>query len=149
MKNRPFFARVKKFLNYPFNWDFIDRHQRAMLHLEELKSSYYDRQNEKFDIENSIAYQEVVDLQNELNQCWDLHDVTLLLSKEVNSILWGKNNIKIQIFDLKTKWFLWDNIMLGASFIKQERARENAKRQLKVLSEISSIFDLGKYIPSE
>lgn len=120
-----------------------------MLHLEELKSSYYDRQNEKFDIENSIAYQEVVDLQNELNQCWDLHDVTLLLSKEVNSILWGKNNINIQIFDLKTKWFLWDNIMLGASFIKQEGARENAKRQLKVLSEISSIFDLGKYIPSE
>lgn len=115
-----------------------------MLYLEELKSSYYDRQSEKFDIENSIAYQETIKLQNKLSRCWDRHDISMLLGKEVNSILWGNNKINIQIFDLRTNWFLWEKIFLHVDLIQNPSANATAKRQLNILREISSIFDLGK-----
>lgn len=143
MKNQTVFAKVKKIFKYPFNWDFIDRQQKALKLLETLYEAYYGELQIKFDEEKAVTCQEVIALRNKLNKCWNLHDVTLTLSKNINMVLWG-NKINIDIFDLKTKWFLWQKIILFADFIEVPKAKTAAKRQLNILREISIIFDLGK-----
>lgn len=143
MKNQPFFTKVKKIMAYPFDWRFVTQSQSVLMLLDELRNSYFEPQSVNFDKDNTKTYQELLQLRNNLYKCWNLHDVTLLIAVEINKVL--KNcHINIQIFDLKTKWFLWQNIFLRVDLIHDETIKATAKRKLNILRQISSIFDLGE-----
>lgn len=143
MKHQPFFTKLKKILAYPFNLGFINNQQKAIKLLNAIYESCYGELQQKYDVEKAIICQETIGLRDQLNRCWDLHDVTPLLGKEIKNILW-KNKLNIQIFDLKTKWFLWEKIILSVYLIDDDTKKNTALNQLRILQQISSIFDLGK-----
>jgi hypothetical protein len=133
MKNQPFFTKLKKIFSYPFNWEFIKNQQKAIGLLDDICNSRN---------KDSKSYQYTVDLHNRINKCWNRHDVTLFLSVEISKLL--KSHINMQIFDLKTKWFLWEKIFLSIDLIQDQDEQTTIKSHLRLLREISSIFDLGK-----
>lgn len=143
MKNQPFFLKLKKILAYPFNWEFITLQKQTIKLLDEKRNEYYFVMREKYLNDNEWAtFEKIIDLRNKINQCWNLHDVTLLLSVEISKVL--KGHINMQIFDNKGKWFLWDSIFLRVDQIPNEATATSVKHKLEILREISSTFDLGK-----
>jgi len=144
VKNNPFFINFKKILAYPFNWEFIRLQQKSIDLLDKICNSYLAEIRIKFSDEATEAYQYNVKIRNGINKCWNLHDIKMLLSKEITTILWRQNKINMQIFDFKTNWFLWKNIFLRVDLIPNEAAVANAKSKLNILREISSTLDLGK-----
>lgn len=144
MKNQSFFLKLKKILLYPFHWEFIRFQKQTIKLLNEKRDEYYFVMREKYLSEDEWAtFEKTIDLCNKINQCWNLDDVTKLLSVEISKVL-KVAKINMQIFDLKTKWFLWQNIFLRIDLVADDGAKESAKRRLNILREISSIFDLGK-----
>lgn len=130
MKREPLYKKLKKIIMYLFNWEFINNQQKAAKLLSVMMIS-------------ESADPQIAKLRQDLNRCWNLHDVTFLLSKEVSKVL-RDAKVNMQIFDLKTKWFLWQDIFLIVDLVANETTKESTKRQLNTLREISSIFDLGK-----
>lgn len=128
MRHQPFSTKLKKVIRYPFNLEFINSQQKALKLLDTL-----------LEVEPT---QETKLLRQDIYQSWNLADITAVLAKHVNKVLWT-NQINIQIFDLKTKWFLWRNI-LGSIDHLDNPQKSTSERKLNLLHEISSIFDLGK-----
>ncbi len=144
MKNQPFFLKLKKILAYPFNWEFITLQKQTIKLLDKKRNKYYFVMREKYLNDDEWAtFEKIIDLRNKINQSWNLHDVTQLISVEISKVL-RTAKVNMQIFDLKTKWFLWNSIFLRVDQIPNEATATSAKHKLEILREISVIYDLGK-----